>query len=77
MHNWAKEFDASGTACLKEIAKSEAKVAEATNYVLFFCGAECYAIGQPVSHYEERRRVPAPAAVGVLRDEVKREQGQM
>lgn len=29
--------------CLKEIPKSEAKVAEATDYVLYFCGLECYA----------------------------------
>lgn len=29
--------------CLKEIPKSEAKSAEATDYVLYFCGLECYA----------------------------------
>ncbi len=29
--------------CLKEIPKSEAMVAEATDYVLHFCGLECYA----------------------------------
>lgn len=29
--------------CLKEISKSEAKSAEATDYVLYFCGLECYA----------------------------------
>lgn len=29
--------------CLKEIPKSEAVVAEATDYVLHFCGIECYA----------------------------------
>ena len=28
--------------CLKEIPKSEAKIAEATDYVLYFCGLECY-----------------------------------
>ena len=28
---------------LKEVPKSEAKVAEATDYVLYFCGLECYA----------------------------------
>ena len=28
--------------CLKEIPKSEAKVAEATDYVVHFCGLECY-----------------------------------
>lgn len=29
--------------CLKEIPKSEAKSAEAIDYVLYFCGLECYA----------------------------------
>ena len=28
--------------CLKEIPVSEAKVDEATDYVRFFCGLECY-----------------------------------
>jgi len=28
---------------MKEIPKSEAMVAEATDYVLHFCGLECYA----------------------------------
>ena len=28
--------------CLKEIPKSEAKVAEANDYVLYFCGLECH-----------------------------------
>jgi hypothetical protein len=28
--------------CMKEIPKSEAMVAEATDYVLHFCGLECY-----------------------------------
>ncbi|MDH5534018.1 MAG: DUF3330 domain-containing protein [Betaproteobacteria bacterium] len=28
--------------CLKEIPASEAKVAEATDYVLYFCGIDCY-----------------------------------
>ena len=28
--------------CLKEIPISEAKVEEATDYVSYFCGLECY-----------------------------------
>ena len=28
--------------CLKEIPKSEAKVAEANDYVAYFCGLDCY-----------------------------------
>ena len=28
--------------CLKEIPKSEAKVAEVSDYVAYFCGLECY-----------------------------------
>lgn len=28
--------------CLKEIPKSEAKNAEAQDYVAYFCGLECY-----------------------------------
>lgn len=28
--------------CLKEIPKSEAKVSEASDYVAYFCGLECY-----------------------------------
>lgn len=29
--------------CLKEVPLSEAKVAEAADYVAHFCGIECYA----------------------------------
>jgi hypothetical protein len=28
--------------CLREIPASEARIAEATDYVLYFCGLECY-----------------------------------
>jgi hypothetical protein len=28
--------------CLKEVPKSEAKVSEATDYFVYFCGLECY-----------------------------------
>lgn len=28
--------------CLKEVPKSEATVPEATDYVVYFCGLDCY-----------------------------------
>ena len=28
--------------CLKEVPKSEAKVDEASDYVLYYCGLDCY-----------------------------------
>lgn len=28
--------------CLKEIPQSEAKVSEARDYVMYFCGLECF-----------------------------------
>ena len=28
--------------CLKEVPKSESKCAEAKEYVLYFCGLDCY-----------------------------------
>jgi len=28
--------------CIKEIPKSEAQVAEASEYVYYFCGSDCY-----------------------------------
>lgn len=28
--------------CLKEVPKSEAAVSEATDYVAYFCGLDCY-----------------------------------
>lgn len=28
--------------CMKELPKSEALVAEATDYVVYFCGLDCY-----------------------------------
>ena len=30
------------SVCLKEIPPSEAKSAEATDYVTYFCGLDCY-----------------------------------
>jgi hypothetical protein len=29
--------------CLREVPKDEAKVAEAADYVMYFCGIDCYA----------------------------------
>ena len=29
--------------CLKEVPRSEATVSEATDYVMYFCGLDCYA----------------------------------
>jgi hypothetical protein len=40
-----KPLDAGRVACevcLKEVPVSEAKVAEATDYVVHFCGLDCY-----------------------------------
>ena len=31
------------TQCRKEVPVSEAKVAEAADYIMYFCGLECYA----------------------------------
>ena len=28
--------------CQKEVPKSEAKVSEATDYIMYFCGLDCY-----------------------------------
>ena len=39
--------------CLREIPKSEALVSEAQDYVLYFCGIECFG--------EWRRRAENPA----------------
>jgi len=38
--------------CLKEVPVSEAKVAEAVDYVAYFCGLECY------SKWAEREEEP-------------------
>jgi hypothetical protein len=41
--------------CLKEVPKSEAAIAEARDYVAYFCGLECY---------EKWRRERAPVETG-------------
>jgi len=38
--NEAKQVECE--VCLKEIPQSEAKVAEANDYVMHFCGLDCY-----------------------------------
>ena len=39
--------------CLKEVPKSEAKVAEAGDYVMYFCGLDCYEKWQKESKSKE------------------------
>jgi len=39
--------------CMKEIPTSEAKSAEATDYVIHFCGTECYAKWKEQSNKEK------------------------
>ena len=39
--------------CIKEIPISEAKSEEATDYVMYFCGLECYAIWKAQQHKEK------------------------
>jgi len=41
-HKSTTEEKVSCEVCLKEIPKSEAKVAEAEDYVHHFCGLECF-----------------------------------
>jgi hypothetical protein len=41
--------------CLKEIPVSEAKTAEGTDYVLHFCGLDCFAKWQRQAKPEERK----------------------
>jgi hypothetical protein len=38
----AKVEQVACEVCLKEVPKSEATVPEATDYVLYFCGLDCY-----------------------------------
>ncbi|MCK4950749.1 MAG: DUF3330 domain-containing protein [Gammaproteobacteria bacterium] len=40
--------------CLKEVPKSEAKVAEAQEYVMHFCGLDCYDKWQKKSESEAK-----------------------
>ncbi|MFN7087971.1 MAG: DUF3330 domain-containing protein [Burkholderiales bacterium] len=45
--------------CLKEIPVSEAKSEEALDYVVHFCGLECYAQWKAQN---DRRKAPEPPA---------------
>jgi len=36
------EIKVNCAVCLKEIPKSEAKSAEAIDYVMYFCGLDCF-----------------------------------
>ena len=40
--------------CLQEIPKSEAKIAEAEDYIQHFCGLECYSKWQEQRHHKDR-----------------------
>jgi Domain of unknown function (DUF3330) len=45
MNTGDKPIDVERVACevcLKEVPKSEATVPEATDYVVYFCGLDCY-----------------------------------
>lgn len=44
--------------CMKEIPRSEATVAEAADYLLYFCGLDCYDAWQKEAH--ENDTPPAP-----------------
>lgn len=44
--------------CLKEIPKSEAAMAEARDYVAYFCGLDCYQIWMA----QRTAEAPPPAA---------------
>jgi hypothetical protein len=39
--------------CMKEVPASEAKTAEGTDYVLHFCGLDCFAKWQEQAQREE------------------------
>ena len=46
--------------CLKEIPKSEAKSAEARDYVAYFCGLECYEEWEEEEMKERTREAGEP-----------------
>ena len=53
-----KDYKVQCKICLREIPKSEAKSAEAVDYVAYFCGLDCYQQWQeqgqpPVADSEE------------------------
>lgn len=46
--------------CLKEIPKSEARSAEACDYVLYFCGLECYDLWEEEEMEKRTREAGEP-----------------
>ena len=42
--------------CLKEVPRSEAAVSETRDYVMYFCGLDCY------EKWQQRRDAPEPEA---------------
>lgn len=48
--------------CLREVPASEAAVAEATDYVLYFCGLDCYETWKRQSDSNKAQPVTAPDA---------------
>lgn len=46
--------------CLKEIPRSEATVAEAADYVAYFCGLDCYDEWQAKGKAQDRATVAPP-----------------
>lgn len=42
--------------CLKEVPESEAAMSEARDYVMYFCGLDCY------EKWQQRRDAPEPEA---------------
>ena len=51
--NNSNEALVSCDVCLKEIPRSEAKVEEASDYVAYFCGLECYGKWQQENNKDE------------------------
>ena len=49
----ANETKVKCEVCLKEIPQSEAKSAEAIDYVLYFCGLDCYERWQTNNRMDE------------------------
>lgn len=45
--------------CLKEVPKSEATVPEATDYVAYFCGLDCYDRWKALQEKQAATRVAA------------------
>lgn len=52
------QTDSEGTipceVCMKEVPASEAKIEEASDYVRYFCGLECYKKWREKSEQEQK-----------------------